>query len=876
MKTTPLSPLYDLQWQKVSISLRNITNKCGSTHPLFVFTAIIKNARKGIPRFEKDHSLTFFPTSMPLPEKARIQKGQLYDLDLVFPNATRQECLEFSENLKNRIYNFTVEKCSEPTTRNLTILEQELQFAEFEQQICLNFLTPLIIEKPYDKARKWLIHRDAFFNRFLSRIRQLFPEVALSGFQQNWQNIHLLPYYWQPKFNRTHKSSSDKSEEKPSKTQLKGSIGPLYLHGSLHCLAPLLLICSELGSGKKCAFGTGHYQIVPDHSFFDKRLQNFSILQATIGDIEKSSDMADELAQSFLDKRESLHELHQQLLTGTYTQEPASGFYIDKPRSGKRLIATLSVKDYLVHKLLYRLLRIEMDRMFENAAIGFRPGRSREDARKMIREAASEGFQYALESDIESFFDQIDWDILTSKINDALPHADHLTLKLLNMIIRQPLLVHGKTVPRTKGLLQGSPLSPMLANLYLDSFDEEMESRGFRLIRYGDDFLVMTRNDEEAAHALCSIQEILAPLKLNIKEDKTGITSLNKGISFLGLAFDAELGEEFVAAPALGKTLFIQNQYTFIGIDGDAIVVRKDKTLLTRLPIRRIKEIVIFGSNSISSRLIQKCASQRIPLSFCSRGGYYYSTLRPDSKYHFSRATDHGNRHKALTDGENLKIAARIVTAKIHNYLFWFKERWPVETKQLYRAIDLLLADLAKAETLEKVRGYEGAAAKKIFPFVNHLCNDTSFHCRGRKKRKKQDRFNSLLDFAYSLLFYRLNVLLRNQGLNPYLGFLHSHKDNFESLVCDLQEPFRCRIDRFVVKTINRGIIKSDDFICSNKEQLHLTGSAVGKFLEAFEREMGVRLAGDYGTFKQLLVAQVRTLQRWVDHDEQLRFFYTK
>ena len=222
-----------------------------------------------------------------------------------------------------------------------------------------------------------------------------------------------------------------------------------------------------------------------------------------------------------------------------------------------------------------------------------------------------------------------------------------------------------------------------------------------------------------------------------------------------------------------------------------------------------------------------------------------------------------------------MKIAARILTAKLHNYLAWFRERWPSESRAVVHHLETCLASAAKTDSINKIRGYEGDAARQVFAFVNRRCKNELFHCPGRKKRARLDRYNSLLDFAYSLLFTRLNVLLRGRGLNPYLGILHSHKDNYESLVCDLQEPFRCRMDRFVVKTVNREIVKPDDFEKNDSGRLTLLSPAVGKFIQAFEREMDVRLAGDHGTLKQLLSAQVRSVFDWVDNQDELRFFQT-
>jgi CRISPR/Cas system-associated endonuclease Cas1 len=102
---------------------------------------------------------------------------------------------------------------------------------------------------------------------------------------------------------------------------------------------------------------------------------------------------------------------------------------------------------------------------------------------------------------------------------------------------------------------------------------------------------------------------------------------------------------------------------------------------------------------------------------------------------------------------------------------------------------------------------------------------------------------------------------------------LHSTKDTYKSLVCDLQEPFRCRIDRFIVKAINRSILQEKHFEIGDNGKFSMTGTGVGLYLEAFEREMGVRLAGDGGTLGQLLAAQVRALRSWVEGKFPLHFY---
>lgn len=864
----PFSSLADLTWHTVTVRLRNTRNVFQSEHPLFIFDAVFKWAagRCGL-RSGDDF---FFHPHVHL--ASRIHKGETYSLDLVFPRSVADSVVQFSEalacHLENPANNFTLVEKSSPRLRHLGLLRQEHGDLSGLEEVCLEFLTPVPFKPKHDK-RRWLVDRDNFFNLLTNRIRRYF-DLELTEAAASWQAIRLLPYYWE------FEQARHESKSTPGFQYAAGTVGPLYLRGDIDLVLSLLLVCSELHCGKSSAAGMGFYEIKRSRPFFDLMVADHQFFRSAMDNIELNSDIACEIAETVLDRDGFFDGLHDRVLTGCIESRPAKGFYKDKRRGGKRLIATLAPEDYLVHKFLHFLLAKCMDRMFEDASVGYRPGRSREEAAKMIREACAEGFCHVLESDIVSFYDNIDWDILTEKLRRHLPLADTLTLDLLIHSFKIPLEAEGSPMARTMGIIQGSPLSPILSNLYLDSFDEEMEARGFRLIRYADDFIILTRSAEEAKHAEVEMRQSLADLRLQPKEEKTRIAPIDTGFAFLGLSFGPDLDEGYVSAANLEKTLFIRSQFVFIGLDYDSIIIRKDKQLIGRFPIRQVAEVVIFGNNTISASVARRCVEEKIPISFCTPSGRYLSTLRPDSQQHFLVAGQHLLRHSKLDASEMITIAARIVTAKIHNYLAWLRERWPEESRDIRHQIEEMLAAISKASSIEAIRGFEGLAARNIFPFVNQLCKDPAFHCRNRLKRERNDSYNSLLDFAYSLLFTRLNVLLRGRGLNPYLGILHSHRDHYESLVCDLQEPFRCRIDRFVIKVLNLEVIKAQDFSVDEKGRHNLNSKAIGIFLEHFEREMLTQLRGDGGNLMQLLRAQVHTISEWVADRDGLRFYTAK
>lgn len=874
---SPFSALYRCSWYKVTVQLQNIRNTYARRHPLFIFHAIFLSAAKNAD-LSLDPAFCFHPVDRQMPD--RMYKQMQFDLELVFPHYTEQEVHSFltglNRHLGNRDNNFRLLDIGDVQKRTLHDVENEFyeQYGIPEDEICLNFLTPFSFT-PKKKHRNWLIRQQDFFKSLQRRIR-LLCDMPPADEQWLTGQVRLLPYYW-----NFHSFGIKKSTCNKGCRSISGVTGRLYVRGEISTIMPMLLFCSELhlasvtkkNHGQKTRLGLGYYMLRKEVTYFDPQLASGDQFFSMIRSLEQKDEFTDEIARTYLDQTAALQELHQEISTGSYEPGVSQGFYIDKPRGGKRLIATLPARDYLVHKYLYTILSRPMERMFEDASIGFRKNRSRETARIMIREACSEGCRYVLESDVESFFDHIDWDIMLDKLAAHLPRGDRLTLDLVTRVLKGPLDICGKRVQREKGVLTGSPLSPLLSNLYLDSFDEEMEKLGFRLIRYGDDFLVLTRTREEAEHALRAIETILADIKLTVKDEKTSTTAVDLGFSFLGLSFDAEMDEDFVDGVPLASPLYIRNHFYFAGIDGNSIVIRQKGTIVARMPVTRVSEIVVLGTNMLSSSLLQRCVRERIPVSICSPMGWYYATLKPDSKQHYLISRNHADRFDALDEEEQTSMAARLVMAKIHNYLHWLKSRWPAEAHEVITTLEMTLSRLSKVDRVERIRGLEGNAARSTFTFVSHLCKESVFHSRERLPRKRHDPYNSLLDFGYSLLFTRINVLLRGQGLNPYLGILHSSKDSYESLVCDLQEPFRGRIDRFIVKTVNRSVVRPEHIECRENGQFWLTREGTGLFLEAFEREMEVRLAGDGGTLGQLLAAQVRAVCNWVEEDLPLHFY---
>ena len=137
-----------------------------------------------------------------------------------------------------------------------------------------------------------------------------------------------------------------------------------------------------------------------------------------------------------------------------------------------------------------------------------------------------------LDADITSFFDTVDWTRLFSRLHALFPF-DPL-VEVIKSWVRAPVIFNGQRIERRHGLPQGTPISPILVNLFLDEFDEELLGEDYRLVRYADDFVVLCKDAEEAKRAKADAAAALAKLGLTLNESKTDIRSVESGFDYLG------------------------------------------------------------------------------------------------------------------------------------------------------------------------------------------------------------------------------------------------------------------------------------------------------------------------------------------------------
>lgn len=575
-----------------------------------------------------------------------------------------------------------------------------------------------------------------------------------------------------------------------------------------------------------------------DRAFTEQRLLDAwaAVRDAALAD----GDAGPEVEQFEKAAAHRVSELAAALADGTFQPHPVTRVEIAKPAGGVRRLAVPCVADRIAERALLVQLDALIDPVLLPWSFAYRHGLGVRDAVACLAEARDAGAAWVARCDIDDCFERIPrWEVLR-RLREVV--ADDAAVDLVRRFMDRPVIgEHVLHADRGLGLHQGSPLSPLLCNLYLDSFDRAMLAKGYRAIRYSDDIAIPVADRGSAEVTLSDAAHELGELRLALDPVKSQVLSFDEGVPFLGSVVTSLTSPGALALSHPVQTVvYVDRPGSLIRSRGDRIVVEHQGQALFRLNFKRIRQVVCIGQVGMTTPFLHRALRDGIDVILLDEHGGPGGRL---SSLACTDATARRAQYRAAADEHSAReLAKAFVSAKIANMrvsLLRASRRVPdpavtsaAETLAITRLV------LGDAASYDQVLGHEGSASREYFRAWRQIIGD-NWGFTARERRPPPDPVNAMLSFGYTLLVQEAVAALEAAGLDSAVGFLHRARWGRPSLALDLMEEFRpVIVDTVVMRCVSTGIVRPEEFTITPDVGCRMNARARQAFLAAYERRM--------------------------------------
>ncbi len=550
-----------------------------------------------------------------------------------------------------------------------------------------------------------------------------------------------------------------------------------------------------------------------------------------------------------------------------------------KPRE----IALINSVDRLLLRAMAQKISPFVDDLLSDSVYAYRPDRGTKAAAEKAASYIEAGLQWVAEIDIRHYFDSISPDELFRKLQHLL--SDEKVLALIKAYLFCRVECEGETERLSRGLLQGSSLSPVLANYYLVDLDRRVDAERLSFIRFGDDIRLYCASREEAEERKRFVELILQEEGLEINVGKSGVfPALNRPC--LGYEFLEKDGHVFICrASHIHREVYdrwisssIRKVHKRYHLVNSGVLTRRDYTILFEneegkryLPVGAVDSINIFSDITISGNFLEYISKNKIQLSFIDKSGEYIGSFVPAEM----RQDRHVEAEQILlleNEKEHLKLAQRYQKANIHNLraILRYYERREQEESEISMTIAFLteiLEKLEKAESINTLMMLEAQGRQRYYRCFNEIMKDEGFLFKTRTRRPPQDALNAMISFGNTLLYRRIANEIRMSALSIRYGIIHNSQTRPESLNLDIADLFKpVLVDRTIFTLVNKKMISAvRDFRQEEDGGVYLNDNGKRIFLAEYEKKLQQKIdvRGQQKTYDMLIHDEVKKLERF-------------
>jgi len=541
-----------------------------------------------------------------------------------------------------------------------------------------------------------------------------------------------------------------------------------------------------------------------------------------------------------------LESLRQSLIHGRYRPGPYRRVHMPKKDGGERPLDIPCIADRIVQSAAAQLLSPVIDRHLEPESFAYRPGRGVAQAIAAVAAARRDGYRWTAEGDVERCFEEIPHETLLRRLETVC--GDEKVTDLVALWLEA-------FAPGGIGLPQGSPISPLLCNLHLDTVDEAVRGHGVRLVRYADDFVLLSKTAAGAEIALERMVRALREHGLSLNPDKTRIRDYDRSLRFLGHVFtrsmvwkevwsdegdsppDApredqlsesapdsiELGERVQPATRHSprqRVLYMVEAGRRLSIRNESFVVRDDGADRLLVHASRLDRIEIGPGASADWAALELAAAHDVELvrvDHWGRGlGFWTGQVDP-------RARRLAAQSRMLADPARADaLACAIAEGRLRNQRALLSR-----LNRTRKDAGIAAACVEIGRTIRRfevplqtnvARGWEGRGSQVFWPaYAKAFGSDWRFDGH-RRRRPPPDAINACLSYASALLERDLRVAVARAGLHAGIGALHpARDDDGPALVFDLMEAFRSPVvEALVAALVARRALKPGMFLVTD------------------------------------------------------------
>lgn len=837
-------------------------------------------------------------------------------------------------SLRDLVGGRTVERVDEAAPLGIQRVEQSVVGWSAVEDFRIRMRSPMRIERATGARGEFLRENNFDLTRFLGQVDLSVRSTVslITG-----ENPHAMPSLvtpaWGMPATRLLWIDAPRRDANADLKILGGLCGSIEVHapgGIGPDWAERLVLAQYTGVGMSPNFGLGRIRLErpdgsheaaharPSRTFFDRAFARGTLQQARADAIQRGGvpGIDGEGVDEWTEDPTLLDRLEGEIARQEYKSRDLLGVLIPKAGGGSRALAIPTVRDRVAQRATVRALRDGIEQLFEDSSFAYRRGLSRANAARQIAKLRDAGYCYVLDADIDSFFDNVKWADIDARL-EAVLGPDEPLLPMIQPWIHAPVWYRDHRLERRGGLPQGAPISPLLANLLLDRFDEQMDSLGFRLVRYADDFIVLCKSPEDAERARQQAEVLLAELGLKFNDEKTAVTDFDRGFRYLGYLFAGSLITDSDSDPAEHVTDRVTTErpefpdwpwlpdsapqpiellkermeqvaetpepFPLLILPPPAKIASRGGTLwiqrkgsVDSTPWPHVSEIVAFGIHHFTGHAERDAMRRSIPIQWIGEGGAPLGALVSsgaitpggDAPWKLWLAQAAAVENPAL----RLSFAREVVATRVSNILVMLARIDEQATVQSIRTkVHALIPGIAAAPDLDQLRGLEGSATRELFQAIGQLVRP-SFSFLQRTRRPPKDPINALLSLGYTMMYAHISNAISREGLLPWIGLYHESGGTHAALASDLVEEFRYLVETLVLRLVRRRQLTPADFSPGYRRGVYLSSEARKLFVTelqlVLDREVSESRGGPTTTYRKLLSRQSRRVAALIRRGE--------